>query len=287
MRGVAVAIKAMDPALIPELARWISSVDHPYSLQRSSVSSEVLLALDKVLAALDAGVIRAVEPLGPGRWRLNPTVLQAIRLCNLIGGARLIRAGDLGFFDHLPTKFSGLKEADLVATGVRVVPPAVIRRGSYLGRDVVVMPSSIGTGAYIDDGSMIDTWASVGCCAQVGRKVHVSVNAVVGDSSAQDAVYPAIVEDHCFVGAGVVIADGVLVQAHAVIGMGVLIDRHTPIYSRERGLMVSGLIPTGSVVVAGSLPSDGTGDARPCALIVKQVDAQTRQRIGVNELLRS
>ncbi|MFY7940408.1 MAG: 2,3,4,5-tetrahydropyridine-2,6-dicarboxylate N-succinyltransferase, partial [Burkholderiaceae bacterium] len=199
----------------------------------------------------------------------------------------LTRAGDLGFFDHLPTKFAGLKQADLVASGIRVVPPAVTRRGSYLGRNVVLMPSFVGVGAYVDDGSMIDSWASVGRYAQVGKKVHVSVNAVVGDSSAQNDMVPAVVEDNCFVGAGVVIADGVIVEAHSVIGMGVLVDRHTPIYDRGTGALWYRRIPSGSVVVAGSVPGGNGGLAQPCALIVKRVDEQTRAKVNVNDLLRN
>jgi 2,3,4,5-tetrahydropyridine-2,6-dicarboxylate N-succinyltransferase len=255
--------------------------------ERLAVSGDVVLALDKVLAGLDCGVIRSVDPLAPGRWRLNRLVVRVIELSGHLSTGNVLRAGDLGFFDHLPTKFAGLKQADMVASGIRLVPPAVTRRGSYLGRDVVLMPSFVGVGAYIDDGSMIDSWASIGRCAQVGKKVHVSVNAVVGDSSARDDLMPAIVEDNCFVGAGVVVADGVIVEAHSVIGMGVLIDRHTPIYDRGTGELCYGRIPSGSVVVAGSLPGDEEGLAQLCAVIVKRVDEQTRAKVDVNELLRN
>jgi 2,3,4,5-tetrahydropyridine-2,6-dicarboxylate N-succinyltransferase len=151
----------------------------------------------------------------------------------------------------------------------------------------VLMPSFVGVGGYVDDGSMIDSWASVGRCAQIGKKVHVSVNAVVGDSSAQDDQVPAIVEDNCFIGAGVVITDGVIVEAHSVIGMGVLVDRHTPIYDRCTGELWYGRIPSGSVVVAGSLAGAKAGSHQSCALIVKRVDAQTRAKINVNDLLRN
>jgi 2,3,4,5-tetrahydropyridine-2,6-dicarboxylate N-succinyltransferase len=255
--------------------------------ERAGISSDIVLALDKLLAGLDAGVIRAVDPLGLGRWQVNQMVVRAIEIASQLSSGQVTRAGDLGFFDHLPTKFSGLKQADLVASGIRVVPPAVTRRGSYLGRDVVLMPSFIGVGAYVDDGSMIDSWASVGRCAQIGKKNHVSVNAVVGDSCAQGEIAPAIVEDNCFIGAGSVIADGVIVEAHSVIGMGVLIDRHTPIYDRGTGEFWYGRIPSGSVVVAGSLPVREANFAQPCALIAKRVDEQTRSKISVNELLRN
>ena len=252
----------------------------------SSVSSEIVLALDKLMAGLDTGQLRVVEPSQAGHWELNLNVLMAIQLAARISGNRLTRAGDLGFYDHLPTKFAGLKEADLIASGVRLVPPAVARRGSYLGRDVVLMPSFVGLGAYVDDGSMIDSWASVGMGAQVGKKVHVSVNAVIGDSSARHGILPAIVEDNCFIGAGTVVADGVIVEAHAVIGMGVVIEPHTAVYDRETCSLSHGRIPSGSVVVAGTLPNRCGGYAQPCAVIVKRVDAQTRAKVGVNEMLR-
>jgi 2,3,4,5-tetrahydropyridine-2,6-dicarboxylate N-succinyltransferase len=270
-----------------ELESLIAATLNRSANERSRISSEIFVALDKVLAGLDSGLIRAVDPLGPGRWRINRLVVRAIELSSQLSTGNLTRAGDLGFFDHLPTKFAGLKQADLVASGIRVVPPAVTRRGSYLGRDVVLMPSFVGVGAYVDDGSMIDSWASVGRCAQVGKKVHVSVNAVVGDSSAQDDMVPAVVEDNCFVGAGVVIADGVIVEAHSVIGMGVLVDRHTPIYDRGTGAFWYRRIPSGSVVVAGSMPGGNGGLAQPCALIVKCVDEQTRAKVNVNDLLRN
>jgi 2,3,4,5-tetrahydropyridine-2,6-dicarboxylate N-succinyltransferase len=270
-----------------ELESLLAATLNRNANERAGLSSEIVLALDKVLAGLDSGVVRAVDPLGPGRWRMNRLVVRAVEISSRLSSGQVTRAGDLGFFDHLPTKFVGMKQADMVASSIRLVPPAVTRRGSYLGRDVVLMPSFVGVGAYVDDGSMIDSWASVGCCAQVGKKVHVSVNAVVGDSSAQDDLLPAIVEDNCFVGAGVVIADGVIVEAHSVIGMGVLIDRHTPIYDRGLGSLWYGRVPSGSVVVAGSLPGGEGGLAQPCALIVKRVDEQTRAKVNVNELLRN
>lgn len=276
----------MSRATTSSLDVLLSSTDVLWWPEPSRVSHEIVLALDKLMAGLDSGQVRVVQPLTSGCWKLNQRVFRAIQISARMSSNRLTRAGDFCFHDHLPTKFAGLKEADLIASGVRLVPPAIVHRGSYLGRGVVLMPSFVGIGVYVDDHSMIDSWASVGVGVQIGKKVHVSVNAIVGNSSAQGGTLPAVVEDNCFIGAGSVVADGVIVEANSVLGMGVVIEPHTDIYDRDTGEVTRGRVPSGSVVVAGTLPHQNGHYGQPCAVIVKRVSAQTLEKVGVNHLLR-
>src|SRR5207249_3406644 len=199
----------------------------------------------------------------------------------------LMHSGDLDFYDKVQTKFSHLDDQQMRATGVRVVPPAVARHGSFIGKGAVLMPSYVNIGAYIDEGTMVDTWATVGSCAQIGKNVHLSGGVGIGGVLEPLQANPTIIEDNCFIGARSEIAEGVIVEEHSVIAMGVFIGQSTKIYDRATGEVHRGRVPSGSVVVPGSLPApDGTHSVS-CAVIVKRVDAQTRAKTSINELLRS
>jgi 2,3,4,5-tetrahydropyridine-2-carboxylate N-succinyltransferase len=202
----------------------------------------------------------------------------------------IMRAGDLAFFDKVPLKFTGMTEAELKASGVRVVPPAVARRGSFVARNAVLMPSYVNIGAYVDEGTMVDTWATVGSCAQVGKNVHLSGGVGLGGVLEPLQANPTIIEDNCFIGARSEIVEGVIVEENSVIGMGVYIGQSTPIFNRETGEVLYGRVPAGSVVISGSLPKQtaaGQAYATYAAIIVKTVDAQTRAKTSLNDLLRA
>jgi 2,3,4,5-tetrahydropyridine-2,6-dicarboxylate N-succinyltransferase len=196
-------------------------------------------------------------------------------------------AGELTFYDKVKTKFSHLDEAEIRESGVRIVPPAVARRGSYLAKNVVLMPSFVNIGAYVDEGTMVDTWAAVGSCAQIGKNVHLSGGVGIGGVLEPMQANPTIVEDNCFIGARSEIVEGVIVEENSVIAMGVYISQSTKIYDRSTGEITYGRIPAGSVVVSGNLPSADGKYSMYCAVIVKRVDAQTRSKTSINDLLRA
>jgi 2,3,4,5-tetrahydropyridine-2-carboxylate N-succinyltransferase len=201
-----------------------------------------------------------------------------------------MRAGDLGFFDKVKTKFSHLDDAQMREAGVRVVPPAVARRGSYIAKNVVLMPSYVNIGAYVDEGTMVDTWATVGSCAQIGKNVHLSGGVGIGGVLEPLQANPTIIEDNCFIGARSEVVEGVIVEENSVLGMGVYIGQSTPLFDRATGQISYGRVPSGSVVVSGGLPktaADGTPYTMYAAIIVKRVDAQTRSKTSINELLRA
>ncbi|NWG73265.1 MAG: 2,3,4,5-tetrahydropyridine-2,6-dicarboxylate N-succinyltransferase [Rubrivivax sp.] len=248
---------------------------------------EVREAVDHVIAELDAGRLRVAERAGVGRWTVNQWVKKAVLLSFRLADNRVMRAGDLAFFDKVPTKFAALGEDELRAGGVRVVPPAVARRGSYLAKNVVLMPSYVNIGAYVDEGTMVDTWATVGSCAQIGKNVHLSGGVGIGGVLEPLQANPTIVEDNCFIGARSEIVEGVIVEENSVISMGVYIGQSTKIYDRATGEVSYGRVPAGSVVVSGSLPSADGSHSLYCAVIVKKVDAQTRAKTSINDLLRS
>ena len=259
--------------------------------QRAEVSAvnapEVREAVEHVIAELDAGRLRVAERQGVGQWSVNQWVKKAVLLSFRLNDNRLMRAGELGFFDKVPTKFSQTDEAQLRASGVRVVPPAVARRGSFLARNVVLMPSYVNIGAYVDEGTMVDTWATVGSCAQIGRNVHLSGGVGIGGVLEPLQANPTIIEDNCFIGARSEIVEGVIVEENSVISMGVYIGQSTKIYDRATGEVLYGRVPAGSVVVSGNLPSADGRYSLYCAVIVKKVDAQTRAKTSINELLRA
>ena len=244
-------------------------------------------AVEQVIADLNAGRLRVADRQAVGEWTVNQWVKKAVLLSFRLNDNQVVKAGDLQFFDKVQTKFANLDEAAMRATGVRVVPPAVARRGAFIGRNVVLMPSYVNIGAYIDEGTMVDTWATVGSCAQIGRGVHLSGGVGIGGVLEPLQANPTIIEDNCFIGARSEVVEGVIVEENSVISMGVYIGQSTKIYDRATGTVSYGRIPAGSVVVSGNLPAaDGTHSLY-CAVIVKKVDAQTRAKTSINELLRA
>jgi len=243
-------------------------------------------AVEATIADLNRGRIRVAERQGVGQWKVNQWVKKAVLLSFRLNDNKIMRAGDLGFFDKVQTKFAHLDEAAMRATGVRVVPPAVARRGSFIGKNVVLMPSYVNIGAYVDEGTMVDTWATVGSCAQIGKNVHLSGGVGIGGVLEPLQANPTIIEDNCFIGARSEVVEGVIVEENSVISMGVYIGQSTKIYDRATGEVSYGRVPAGSVVVSGNLPSADGKYSLYCAVIVKKVDAQTRAKTSINELLR-
>ena len=248
--------------------------------------AEVREAVAQVLSQLDAGTLRVAEKKD-GQWHVNQWVKKAVLLSfRLEDNAVMPAGGFTQFYDKVPSKFANYTEADFAAGGFRVVPPAVARRGSFIGKNVVLMPSYVNIGAYVDEGTMVDTWATVGSCAQIGKNVHLSGGVGIGGVLEPMQANPTIIGDNCFIGARSEIVEGVIVEDNCVISMGVYIGQSTKIYDRATGEVTYGRVPEGSVVVSGSLPSaDGTYSLY-CAVIVKKVDAQTRSKTSINELLR-
>ncbi len=248
---------------------------------------EVREAVEQVIADLNGGRLRVAERRGVGDWVVHQWIKKAVLLSFRLNDNKLMHAGELGFFDKVPTKFSHLDEAQMKASGVRVVPPAVARRGSYLARNVVLMPSYVNIGAYVDEGTMVDTWATVGSCAQIGKNVHLSGGVGIGGVLEPLQANPTIIEDNCFIGARSEVVEGVIVEENSVISMGVYLGQSTKIYDRATGTVSYGRIPAGSVVVSGNLPSADGSHSLYCAVIVKKVDAQTRAKTSLNDLLRA
>ncbi|HEY8880459.1 MAG TPA: 2,3,4,5-tetrahydropyridine-2,6-dicarboxylate N-succinyltransferase [Roseateles sp.] len=248
---------------------------------------DVRQAVDHVIAELDAGRLRVATREGVGQWTVHQWIKKAVLLSFRLNDNRLMGDKELTFFDKVPTKFAGMSEAELRATGVRVVPPAVARRGSFQAKNVVLMPSYVNIGAYVDEGAMVDTWATVGSCAQIGKNVHLSGGVGIGGVLEPLQANPTIIEDNCFIGARSEVVEGVIVEENSVISMGVYIGQSTPIYDRATDTVSYGRIPAGSVVISGSLPKDGGRYSLYAAIIVKRVDAQTRSKTSINELLRA
>jgi 2,3,4,5-tetrahydropyridine-2-carboxylate N-succinyltransferase len=251
--------------------------------------AELREAVDHVLSELDAGRLRVASREAVGQWTVHQWIKKAVLLSFRLNDNEpmgQIGGGALSFFDKVPTKFDGWSAEQFRAAGVRVVPPAVARRGSFLAPNVVLMPSYVNIGAYVDEGAMVDTWATVGSCAQIGRNVHLSGGVGIGGVLEPLQANPTIIEDHCFIGARSEVVEGVIVEEHSVISMGVYIGQSTPIYDRESGEISYGRVPAGSVVISGSLPREGGRYNLYAAVIVKKVDAQTRAKTSINELLR-
>ncbi|WP_418314999.1 2,3,4,5-tetrahydropyridine-2,6-dicarboxylate N-succinyltransferase [Piscinibacter sakaiensis] len=250
-------------------------------------SPDVRDAVEQTIADLDAGRIRVAERQGVGDWKVNQWVKKAVLLSFRLNDNQTMRAGELAFFDKVKTKFSDLGEAEMRATGVRVVPPAVARRGSFIGKNAILMPSYVNIGAYVDEGTMVDTWATVGSCAQIGKNVHLSGGVGIGGVLEPLQANPTIIEDNCFIGARSEVVEGVIVEENSVISMGVYLGQSTKIYNRATGEVSYGRIPAGSVVVSGNLPSADGKYSLYCAVIVKQVTAETRAKTSINDLLRA
>jgi len=248
-------------------------------------SAELREAVESAVAMLDAGSARVAEKRD-GTWVVNQWLKKAVLLSFRLASNTPLEAGALRFYDKVPLKFSGWSEAQFATAGVRVVPPATVRRGAFVAPNVVLMPSYVNIGAYVDTGTMVDTWATVGSCAQIGKNVHLSGGVGIGGVLEPLQANPTIIEDDCFIGARSEIVEGVTVESGSVISMGVFIGQSTRIYDRERDEILYGRVPAGSVVVPGSLPSANGKFSLACAVIVKRVDAQTRSKTSINELLR-
>ena len=249
-------------------------------------------AVERCLDGLENGDFRVAEPLGPpGEWRVNQWLKKAVLLAFRVHANEVIEAGYTRFFDKLPLRWgdgTGAQTAGapIESTGARVVPPATVRRGAFIGRDAVLMPSYVNIGARVGAGSMVDTWATVGSCAQIGARVHLSGGVGIGGVLEPLQANPTIIEDDCFIGARSEVVEGVIVERGSVLSMGVYIGQSTKIYHRESGEILRGRVPAGSVVVPGALPAADGSHSLYCAVIVKQVDEQTRARTSVNEILR-
>jgi 2,3,4,5-tetrahydropyridine-2,6-dicarboxylate N-succinyltransferase len=267
-------------------AAWEARTD----LSPSRAAADIRDAVRHVIDELDAGRLRVAEKVD-GAWVTHQWLKKAVLLSfRLSDNAPIGLAGPQApfrFYDKVPTKFATYDEAAFVQAGVRVVPPAVARRGAFVGRNVVLMPSYVNIGAYVDDGTMVDTWATVGSCAQIGRNVHLSGGVGIGGVLEPLQANPTIIEDNCFVGARSEVVEGVIVEENSVLGMGVFLGQSTKIFDRASGTVSYGRVPAGSVVVAGTLPASDGSHSLYCAVIVKQVDAKTRAKTSINELLRS
>ena len=255
------------------------------SLSPQDAPREVRDAVGTVIEGLNTGALRVAEKLD-GDWTVHQWIKKAVLLSFRLEDNTPMPAGALQFYDKVPTKFDGWSAEDFARGGFRVVPPAVARRGSYIGRNVVLMPSYVNVGARVDEGTMVDTWATVGSCAQIGRNVHLSGGVGIGGVLEPLQANPTIIEDNCFIGARSEVVEGVIVEENSVLSMGVFIGQSTKIYDRQTGTVTYGRVPAGSVVVPGSLPSADGKVSLYCAVIVKRVDAQTRAKTGINELLR-
>ena len=258
-------------------------------LSPDSADPQLRDAIEQSIAGLDSGDLRVAERAGTqdeGGWVVNEWLKKAVLLYFRLRSNAPIDAGYTRFFDKVPLKYSDYDAAAFEASGTRVVPDAIVRRGAHVAADVVLMPSYVNIGAYVDEGSMIDTWATVGSCAQIGKRVHLSGGAGIGGVLEPLQAAPTIIEDDCFIGARSEIVEGVIVERGSVIAMGVFIGQSTRIYDRESGEVVFGRVPTGSVVVPGSLPAADGSHSLSCAVIVKRVDEQTRAKTSLNDLLR-
>ena len=256
------------------------------NLSPASAPKEVVDAVEQVIAELNNGTLRVATREAVGQWTVHQWIKKAVLLSFRLKDNAIIKAGELGFYDKVQTKFADLSAQEMRATGVRVVPPAVARRGSFVGKGAILMPSFVNIGAYVDDGTMVDTWAAVGSCAQIGKNVHLSGGVGIGGVLEPMQANPTIIEDNCFIGARSEVVEGVIVEENSVLSMGVYIGQSTPIYDRATGEVSYGRIPSGSVVISGTLPKDGGKYNLYAAIIVKRVDAQTRAKTSLNDLLR-
>ncbi|MCQ8896046.1 2,3,4,5-tetrahydropyridine-2,6-dicarboxylate N-succinyltransferase [Limnobacter humi] len=253
----------------------------------SKAPADVREAVQATLEELNKGSLRVASKEN-GDWVTHQWIKKAVLLSFRLEDNKPMPAGGFTqFYDKVPSKFANYSEEDFKAGGFRVVPPAVARRGSFIGKNVVLMPSYVNIGAYVDEGTMVDTWATVGSCAQIGKNVHLSGGVGIGGVLEPLQANPTIIEDNCFIGARSEVVEGVIIEENSVISMGVYIGQSTKIYNRETGEVTYGRVPAGSVVVSGSLPSACGKYNLYCAVIVKQVDAKTRAKTGINELLRS
>jgi 2,3,4,5-tetrahydropyridine-2-carboxylate N-succinyltransferase len=252
------------------------------ALNPANAPKPLRAAIEEVIAGLDAGTLRVAEKQGK-EWITHQWIKKAVLLSFRLEDNRVMEGGATRYYDKVSSKFESF---DFAAGGVRVVPPAMARRGSYIAKNVVLMPSYVNVGAYVDEGTMVDTWATVGSCAQIGKNVHLSGGVGIGGVLEPLQANPTIIEDNCFIGARSEVVEGVIVEENSVLSMGVFIGQSTKIFDRETGEVLYGRVPAGSVVVAGTMPSGDRSCALYCAVIVKKVDARTRAKTSLNELLR-
>jgi 2,3,4,5-tetrahydropyridine-2-carboxylate N-succinyltransferase len=252
------------------------------SIAPGNAAKKLRKAVKDVIEGLDRGELRVAEKLN-GRWETHQWLKKAVLLSFRLEDNRVMKGGATRYFDKVSSKFSNF---NFKKSGVRVVPPAMARRGAYIAKNVVLMPSYVNIGAYVDEGTMVDTWATVGSCAQIGRNVHLSGGVGIGGVLEPIQANPTIIEDNCFIGARSEVVEGVVVEENSVLSMGVFIGQSTKVFDRETGEVIYGRVPAGSVVVPGTMPSGERGCALYCAVIVKKVDARTRAKTSLNELLR-
>ena len=257
------------------------------NINPSNASAEIKATVASLIAELDTGKLRVASRIGDSQnWETHQWLKMAVLLSFRLEDNVLMDDGVTKYFDKVPPKFANYTEADFRAGGFRVVPNAIVRRGSYIGKNAVLMPSYVNIGAHVGEGTMVDTWATVGSCAQIGKNVHLSGGVGIGGVLEPVQAGPTIIGDNCFVGARSEVVEGVVIEDNCVISMGVYIGQSTKIYDRETGEVFYGRVPAGSVVVAGNLPSKDGSYSLYCAVIVKKVDAKTRGKVGINELLR-
>jgi 2,3,4,5-tetrahydropyridine-2-carboxylate N-succinyltransferase len=256
------------------------------NLTKESASTELKQAVSEAIRLLNSGKERVAEQKGIGDWKVNQWLKKAVLLSFILEDNTIMKSGFTQYFDKVPTKFSNLSQQDFDKAGVRIVPPASARFGSFIAKNTVLMPSYVNIGAYVDSGTMVDTWATVGSCAQIGKNVHLSGGVGIGGVLEPVQANPTIIEDNCFIGARSEVVEGVIVEQGSVISMGVYIGQSTKIFNRSTGEISYGRIPQGSVVVSGNLPSADGKYSLYCAVIVKQVDAKTLSKVGINEILR-
>ena len=255
------------------------------TLSAAEIEGSTRPAVEEAIALLESGKARVAAPAGKG-WEVNQWLKKAVLLYFRVNDMQLVESYPAPFWDKVPLRFEGFDEGDFQKLGARVVPGAIVRAGAHVGKDVVLMPSFVNIGAHVGAGTMVDTWATVGSCAQIGKNCHLSGGAGIGGVLEPLQASPTIIEDDCFIGARAEVVEGVVVEKGSVIGMGVFIGQSTRIYHRATGEITYGRVPAGSVVVSGSLPSADGKYSLYCAVIVKQVDAKTRAKTSVNELLR-
>ena len=275
----------MNDMIHPLQATIDDAFERRADLSPASAPGAVKDAVAKVLAELDAGRLRVAEKRGP-EWITHQWIKKAVLLSFRLRDSQIMQGGFTNYFDKVDSKFADFSQADFAAGGYRVVPPAAARHGAFIAKNVVLMPSYVNVGAYVDEGTMVDTWATVGSCAQIGKGVHLSGGVGIGGVLEPLQANPTIIEDNCFIGARSEIVEGVIVGEGAVVSMGVYIGQSTKIYNRATNEVSYGKIPPGSVVVSGNLPGGDGRYSLYCAVIIKQVDAKTRAKTGINELLR-
>ena len=271
----------------PRQSIIVTAFEDRANINPANASAELKANVESVIKDLDTGTLRVATRIGDTQtWETHQWLKKAVLLSFRLDDNVLMDDGVTKYFDKVPPKFANYSEADFKAGGFRVVPNAIVRRGSFIGKNAVLMPSYVNIGAYVGEGTMVDTWATVGSCAQIGKNVHLSGGVGIGGVLEPVQAGPTIIGDNCFVGARSEVVEGVVVEDNCVISMGVYIGQSTKIYDRETDEVFYGRVPAGSVVVAGNLPSKGGSYSLYCAVIVKKVDAKTLGKVGINELLR-